>query len=252
MATFAQLHLPLVQSARAAKLGDALLVVLEHVLLTGGLGSPYREVNAALRKLSEAGIDIELDSLIGSALAQKRRDAAYYRKKQDKKKALYVEHDVEPVVDSNAESYTPRERVETKTSSPAEKEVARKLRKPRQPSKGKLALAEFNAAVTDATGSPSCVTGMANETRAAAFADAVSAAGETMRDAVARRHALGKNLTLHWMMNDYASDRTAKRPVNTANNLRQPHPRQIPTDPDEARKYWLGEEEPNEPRFDFG
>lgn len=40
-------------------------------------------------------------------------------------------------------------------------------------------------------------------------------------------------------------------PVNTGNYLRQPHPRTIPTDPDEARKYWLGEET-NEPRFDFG
>lgn len=40
-------------------------------------------------------------------------------------------------------------------------------------------------------------------------------------------------------------------PVNTGNNLRQPHPRTIPTDPDEARKYWLGEQQ-DEPRFDFG
>jgi len=39
-------------------------------------------------------------------------------------------------------------------------------------------------------------------------------------------------------------------PVNTANNLRQPHPRDIPTDPEEARKYWLGE--PDEQRFDWG
>ena len=39
-------------------------------------------------------------------------------------------------------------------------------------------------------------------------------------------------------------------PVNTGNNLRQPHPRDIPTDPAEARKYWLGE--PDEQRFDWG
>lgn len=39
-------------------------------------------------------------------------------------------------------------------------------------------------------------------------------------------------------------------PVNTGNNLRQPHPRDIPTDPEEARKYWLGE--PDEQRFDWG
>ena len=39
-------------------------------------------------------------------------------------------------------------------------------------------------------------------------------------------------------------------PVNTGNSLRQPHPSTIPTDPDEARVYWLGEQD--EPRFDFG
>ena len=142
---------------------------------------------------------------------------------------------------------------EEKKDADATASDARKARKPRQPSKGKLALAEFNAAVTEATGSPSCVTGMANETRAAAFADAIAAAGETMAAAVKRRHGLGKSLTLHWMMNDYASDRTSKRlaPVNTGNSLRQPHPSTIPTDPDEARKYWLGEQQ-DEPRFDFG
>jgi len=123
---------------------------------------------------------------------------------------------------------------------PEEKDGARKPRTPRQPSKGKVALAEFNAAVTAATGSPSCVTGMANETRAAAFAEAVASAGETMTEAVKRRHALGKNLTLQWVMNDYATDRVTKprlqlhRP-NLANNLLQhnDHPEGA------GEEYWL-------------
>lgn len=39
-------------------------------------------------------------------------------------------------------------------------------------------------------------------------------------------------------------------PVNTGNSLRQPHPNTIPTDPEEARKYWLGDQT-DEQRFDF-
>ena len=40
-------------------------------------------------------------------------------------------------------------------------------------------------------------------------------------------------------------------PINTGNYLRQPHPREIPTEPEAARVYWLGEQQ-DEPRFDFG
>lgn len=197
-------------------------------------------------KLIELNLWRTLDDLITVQLAQRART------NRSRKRDATSRDVTLPNVTTREVTATQHNTTE-QTPSPAEKEVARKTRKPRQPSKGKLALAEFNAAVTEVTGSPSCVTGMANETRAAAFADAIAAAGETMAAAVKRRHGLGKSLTLHWMMNDYASDRTSKRlaPVNTGNSLRQPHPREIPTDPEAARVYWLGEQQ-DEPRFDFG
>lgn len=195
-------------------------------------------------KLVELNLWRTLEELITVQLAQRARTNRSRRRDATSRDVTL--HDV-----TTRDVTATQHNTTDSTPSPAEKEVARKTRKPRQPSKGKLALAEFNAAVTAVTGSPSCVTGMANETRAAAFADAIAAAGETMTDAVRRRHGLGKSLTLHWMMNDYAGDRIAKRPVNTGNHLRQPHPREIPTDPEAARVYWLGEQQ-DEPRFDFG
>ena len=140
--------------------------------------------------------------------------------------------------DAHAQRREEKRREEKTREEEKEKDVARKARKPRQPSKGKLALAEFNAAVTEATGSPSCVTGMANETRAAAFAEAVAAAGETMADAVKRRHGLGKSLTLHWMMNDYAGDRVSKPRagwIRPGSPLLQKNPNEIP---DDDLEYW--------------
>jgi len=202
-----------------------------------------------LSDLERRGVQTNLRSLCPRLLSDRERQS---RTKTKTPENLSREPHVTLTTDER-DSHAQRreEKSREEKTREEEKDVARPPRKPRQPSKGKLALAEFNAAVTAVTGSPSCVTGMANETRAAAFADAIAAAGETMTDAVRRRHGLGKSLTLHWMMNDYAGDRVAKRAVNTGNNLRQPHPRSIPTDPDEARKYWLGEET-NEPRYDFG
>lgn len=251
MAVYAQAHAHDCIAAFKAGLGQEYALVLGTVALMEDADAPTKEYHKAVQKLRQIGIEITLEKLLGKTLAHRAASKRYSSKSPKKRGASDTRSDIAPDVMSDIRSDAAPPLSISINPSPTEKEVARKPRKPRQPSKGKLALAEFNAAVTDATGSPSCVTGMANETRAAAFADAVAAAGETMRDAVARRHALGKNLTLHWMMNDYASDRTAKRPINTANNLRQPHPRQIPTDPDEARIYWLGEQK-DEPQFDFG
>jgi hypothetical protein len=120
-----------------------------------------------------------------------------------------------------------------------EKKGERAPRAPKQPPKGRRALDAFNAAVTEVTGSPSTTMGISMERKAAAMQEAIDAAGETWTQAVKRRHDLGKSLNLHWMANDYASDRTMRqRPgitrPNLSNNLLQ-------TDhPDGAgEEYWL-------------
>lgn len=249
MAKYAQLHTDDGLAVLKAGLTKEYVLALTFIAQHEDVSIPVREFEKAIKKLAEIGVELSLQRAIGKTLSDNARSKRYYEKTQQKRKESHVRTDVSAdVVHHTNLLHSPSP---SPNPSPAEKEVARKTRKPRQPSKGKLALAEFNAAVTAVTGSPSCVTGMANETRAAAFADAIAAAGETMTDAVRRRHGLGKSLTLHWMMNDYAGDRVAKRPVNTGNHLRQPHPREIPTDPEAARVYWLGEQQ-DEPRFDFG
>lgn len=72
-----------------------------------------------------------------------------------------------------------------------------------------------------------------------------------MRDWAASKGAKKKDwdaFARNWLRNARI-ERSA--PINLANNLRQPHPREIPTDPEEARKYWLGEQQ-DEQRFDWG
>lgn len=72
-----------------------------------------------------------------------------------------------------------------------------------------------------------------------------------MRDWAASNGAKKKDwdaFARNWLRNARVERAT---PVNTGNNLRQPHPREIPTDPEAARVYWLGEQK-DEPRFDFG
>jgi hypothetical protein len=251
VAIYAQAHAHDCMAAFKAGLGQEYALVLGTVALMEDVDAPTKEYQKAVQKLRGIGIEITLEKLLGKTLAHRAASKRYSGKTQKKRASSDIRPDVSTDIRSDVRSDAAPPLSISINPSPAEKEVARKTRKPRQPSKGKLALAEFNSAVTQVTGSPSCVTGMANETRAATFAEAVSAAGETMVDAVKRRHGLGKSLTLHWMMNDYAGDRVAKRPVNTGNHLRQPHPREIPTDPEAARVYWLGEQK-DEPRFDFG
>lgn len=253
MAVYAQAHAHDCMAAFKAGLGQEYALVLGTVALMEDADAPTKEYQKAVQKLREIGIEITLEKLLGKTLAHRAASKRYSSKTQKRKAASDIRPDVSTDVRPDMRSDAAPPLSISINPSPTEKEVARKTRKPRQPSKGKLALAEFNAAVTEVTGSPSCVTGMANETRAAAFADALAAAGETMVDAVRRRHGLGRSLTLLFMMNDYAGDRTLKRPspMNLANNLRQPHPREIPTDPEEARKYWLGEQQ-DEQRFDWG
>jgi hypothetical protein len=226
-------------AAFKAGLGQEYALVLGTVALMEDVDAPTKEYQKAVQKLRGIGIEITLEKLLGKTLAHRAASKRYSGKTQKKRASSDIRPDVSTDIRSDVRSDAAPPLSISINPSPAEKEVARKTRKPRQPSKGKLALAEFNSAVTQVTGSPSCVTGMANETRAATFAEAVSAAGETMVDAVKRRHGLGKSLTLHWMMNDYASDRTMRqRPgitrPNLSNNLLQ-------TDhPDGAgEEYWL-------------
>lgn len=68
-------------------------------------------------------------------------------------------------------------------------------------------LQAWNDAVHEVTGMPSCVTGMAESTRAQDFHKIVYGNGETFADVVRRRVATQSKLTLHWCMNDYAEDR---------------------------------------------
>lgn len=81
-------------------------------------------------------------------------------------------------------------------------------RKPRGPSKGKLALEAWRDAVRLVTGVPSAESGKALETIAATLQATIAESGDTFEAVVRRRSEFGKSLQLRWAAQDYASDRS--------------------------------------------
>jgi hypothetical protein len=186
-----------------------------------------------LLELESIGIATKLEIMCPRLL--KERDRQVRKKTREDEFQTRVEHGS---VTGDTRAQPAQSRVE-KSREEEKKKGERAPRAPKQPPKGRRALDAFNAAVTEVTGSPSTTMGISMERKAAAMQEAIDAAGETWTQAVKRRHDLGKSLNLHWMANDYASDRTMRqRPgitrPNLSNNLLQ-------TDhPDGAgEEYWL-------------
>ena len=235
---YGQLSTDLFFKADEEGLGREFAFVVAWMAQAGQESLPFKEFQKAVRKLAEIGIVLKLDDVLGAALANRVRQQRHRNKIKDiattRNVTSDVTHNVTADVTSNVPSLS-----HSLSSSPAEKKGERAPRAPKQPSKGRRALDAFNAAVTEVTGSPSTTMGVSMERKAGAMQDALEAAGETWTQAVKRRHDLGKSLNLHWMANDYASDRTMRqRPTlvrpNLSNNLLQ-------TDhPDGAgEEYWL-------------
>jgi hypothetical protein len=236
---YGQLSTDLFFKADEHGLGREFAFVVAWMAQAGQETLPFKEFQKAVKKLAEIGIVLKLDDVLGAALANRVRQQRHRNKIKDIASTRNVTPDVTPDVTGNATSNVSSHSLSL-SSSPTEKKGGRAPRAPKQPSKGRRALDAFNAAVTEVTGSPSTTMGISMERKAAAMQDAIDAAGETWTQAVKRRHDLGKSLNLHWMANDYASDRTMRqRPTlvrpNLSNNLLQHdnHPEGA------GEEYWL-------------
>jgi hypothetical protein len=98
---------------------------------------------------------------------------------------------------------------------PSPTEKAKAPAAPRYAFSKEACLKAWNDAITEVTGKPSCVMGMAASTRAQNFHRVVYGNGETFADVVRRRVQLKRELTLHWTANDYAADLQRAAPVKT-------------------------------------
>jgi len=240
MAKYAQLHGDDALMALKHGLAKELLLALMLISKHEDLDVPINQYEKAIKKLEQIGIHLSLDRVLGEVIAKRSASKRYYEKTQAKKKASDIRDDIRPDDSADAKEDITTPLSLSLSSSPTEKKGGRAPRAPKQPSKGRRALDAFNAAVTEVTGSPSTTMGISMERKAAAMQDAIDAAGETWTQAVKRRHDLGKSLNLHWMANDYASDRTMRqRPTlvrpNLSNNLLQHdnHPEGA------GEEYWL-------------
>jgi hypothetical protein len=236
---YGQLSTDLFFKADEHGLGREFAFVVAWMAQAGQEALPFKEFQKAVRKLSEIGIVLKLDDVLGSTLANRIRQQRHRNKIKDIATTCNVTHNVPPNVTSNVTNNV-SSLSHSLSSSPTEKKGGRATRAPKQPSKGRRALDAFNAAITEVTGSPSTTMGISMERKAVAMQDALDAAGETWTQAVKRRHDLGKSLNLHWMANDYASDRTMRQRTgiikpNLSNNLLQTndHPEGA------GEEYWL-------------
>lgn len=236
---YGQLSTDLFFKADEHGLGREFAFVVAWMAQAGQETLPFKEFQKAVRKLSEIGIVLKLDDVLGATLANRVRQHRHRNKIKYIATTCNVTNNVTSNVTSNVTNNV-SSLSHSLSSSPTEKKGERAPRAPKQPSKGRRALDAFNAAVTEVTGSPSTTMGISMERKASVMQDAIDAAGETWAQAVKRRHDLGKSLNLHWMANDYASDRTMRqRPTlvrpNFANNLLQHN-----NHPDGAgEEYWL-------------
>ena len=149
-----------------------------------------------IEQLRKLGLWRPLDELITKQLADRARSRTARSKRhvtsRDDTRPNGASRDVTDITTQH-NSTSPSE----KTKAPAA---------PRYASSKSTCLGQWNAAITEVTGTPSCVTGAAMATKAQQFHRAVYANGETFADVVRRRRLNGQSLNLHWTMNDYAND----------------------------------------------
>ena len=198
MARYAQLHtddgLAVIKAGLAKEFVLALTFIAQHE----DEAIPVREYQKAVKKLAEIGVEITLQRAIGKTLSDNARSKRYYEKTQDKRKNSHVRNDVKP----NVESHKNPLHSPSPNAPPTEKRAAA----PRYASSKTACLEQWNAAITEVTGTPSCVTGAAMATKAQQFHRVVYGNAETFADVVRRRRLNGQSLNLHWTMNDYAND----------------------------------------------
>jgi hypothetical protein len=230
MAKYAQLHTDDGLAVLKAGLTKEYVLALTFIAQHEDVSIPVREFEKAIKKLAEIGVELSLQRAIGKTLSDNARSKRYYEKTQAKLKESHVRTDVShDVVPHTNLLPSP-----IPNPSPAEKDIARKTRKPR-------AVATFDSWMPK--DDHIAIAKERNLNLAAehiAMRDWLASTGRTYKD----YDAFARN----WLRRATPQRST---PINTGNYLRQPHPREIPTDPEAARVYWLGEQK-DEPRFDFG
>ena len=166
---------------------------------------PAREFRKSVEKLRKIGIEMTIESVLGATLAERIRKNRYRSKSKDIADKKDVPRDVpgdvpRDVPEDGTKDVASRSR--SRNAPPTEKRAAA----PRYASSKTACLEQWNAAITEVTGTPSCVTGAAMATKAQQFHRVVYGNAETFADVVRRRRLNGQSLNLHWTMNDYAND----------------------------------------------
>ena len=198
MARYAQMHTDDGLAVLKAGLAKEFVLALTFIAQHEDASIPVREYQKAVKKLAEIGVEITLQRAIGKTLADNARSKRYYEKTQDKAKDSHVRTNARPRV----EPHTNPLPSPSPNATPTEQRAA----SPRYGFSKTACLQAWNDAIAEATGKPSCATGMATATRAQTFHRVVYGNSETFADVVRRRIAASQSMNLHWVMNDYASD----------------------------------------------
>jgi hypothetical protein len=205
MAKYGQLQPEDFFRADASGLGRDYALALAWIAQSEMEDVPAREFRRSVEKLRKIGIEMTIESVLGATLAARIRKNRYRSKSKDIAKTKDVPRDVAGDVPRDvAEDGTKDVAISSRSRNapPTEKRAAT----PRYASSKSACLEQWNAAITEVTGTPSCVTGAAMATKAQQFHRVVYGNGETFADVVRRRRLNGQSLNLHWTMNDYAND----------------------------------------------
>lgn len=198
MARYAQMHTDDGLAVLKAGLAKEFVLALTFIAQHEDASIPVREYQKAVEKLAEIGVEITLQRAIGKTLADNARSKRYYDKTQDKKKDPHVRTNARPRVEPHTDPLP--------SPSPNATPTEQRAAAPRYGFSKAVCLQAWNDAIAEATGKPSCATGVAMATRAQAFHRVVYGNAETFADVVSRRRAAAQSLNLHWVMNDYAND----------------------------------------------
>lgn len=240
MAVYAQAHAHDCMAAFKAGLGQEYALVLGTVALMEDVDAPTKEYQKAVQKLREIGVEITLEKLLGKTLAHRAASKRYSSKSPKKAKPSDIRSDVRS--DVRSDEVSPLSISLSLTPSPAEKEITppASAPAPAKPKRKPKAVESFDSWMPKDDHFAIAKERKLNmAAEHIAMRDWLASTGKTYKDYDAFARNWLRRATPQRMV-----------PVNTGNSLRQPHPRDIPTDPEEARKYWLGE--PDEQRFDWG
>lgn len=203
MAKYGQLQPEDFFRADASGLGRDYALAIAWIAQSEMEDVPAREFRKSVAKLRKIGIEMTIESVLGATLAERIRKNRYRSKSKDIADKKDVPRDVPVDVPVDVpKDVASRSRSRSRNATPTEQRAA----SPRYGFSKTACLQAWNDAIAEATGKPSCATGMATATRAQTFHRVVYGNSETFADVVRRRIAASQSMNLHWVMNDYASD----------------------------------------------